>query len=438
MVTKNIAIIGAGASGIGVGKALREAGVEFEIIEATGRFGGNWQPDGPASKMYDSVHLISSKRNTQFADFPMPEDYPVYPRHNLVFEYLQNLAEHHGLRERTRFNTQVTQMHKEPQGWRVGFNDGSEALYDLVIVCNGLLRKPKIPEIPGQFSGQTLHAANYRSSDQFRGKRVLVVGSGNSGCDIAVDAAQTAHAAFHSMRRGYYYMPKFINGQPTQEWLMDEAAKFPDERQYWEHVQSTFKLAGYDGCDYGLPAPDHAIEECHPIMNSQILYYIGHGDVTPKPDISHFSGNEVYFSDGSSETVDILVWATGYDIDLPFLPTDTYDWRTQFNSLFLRMIPPEYDDLLFVGYLNTPSGIGNLANMMGRFVSSYVQARTRQTPAWHTLQQMKLQPSLLDLGQQRFMKTRRHEYEVDLWKFIKAVNFMTTKLQQRAPTAGTA
>ncbi|MGR3895851.1 NAD(P)-binding domain-containing protein [Pseudomonas sp. 1176_21] len=438
MQQPTIAIIGAGASGLGVAKALGEVGLAFEIIEATARFGGNWQPDGPASKMYEAVHLISSKRNTQFADFPMPEHYPDYPRHTQVFDYLTQLAEHCQLQQHTRFNTRVTHMDKTADGWLLSFDDGRQARYEAVVVCNGLLGTPKVPQYPGTFSGQALHASAYRSSAQFRGKRVLVVGGGNSGCDIAVDAAQTASLALHSTRRGYHYMPKFIDGQPTQEWLMDQAPKFADEDEYWAHVERSFKFAGYDGRDYGLPAPDHRIRECHPILNSQILYYIGHGDVQAKPDISHFDGQQVHFCDASVATIDLIVWATGYGIDLPFLPLQTFDWQRDFDSLFLRMLPAEHDDLVFVGYLNTPSGIGNLANMTGRFVAAYLQARALRSPAWHTVQQIKRQPQLLDLGQQRFMQTQRHAHEVDLWKFIRAVNFLTARLQPSPPLARSA
>ncbi|WP_095158795.1 NAD(P)/FAD-dependent oxidoreductase [Pseudomonas sp. Irchel 3E13] len=438
MQQPTIAIIGAGASGLGVAKALREAGVNFEIIEATARFGGNWQPDGPASKMYASVHLISSRRNTQFADFPMPADYPDYPRHNQVFAYLTQLAEHCQLAAHTRFNTRVTHMAKDRQGWQLTFADGSQSRYAVVVVCNGLLGVPKIPDYPGTFSGPSLHARDYRSAEQLRGKRVLVVGGGNSGCDIAVDAAQTATRALHSTRRGYHYMPKFIDGQPTQEWLMDQAPKFSDEDDYWAHVERSFKFAGFDGRDYGLPAPDHDIRECHPILNSQVLYYIGHGDLHAKPDISRFDGQQVHFSDGSVETIDLIVWATGYGIDLPFLPQEVFDWQREFDGLFMRMLPAEHDDLMFVGYLNTPSGIGNLANMTGRFIAACIQARTADSPAWRQLQQIKLAPERLDLGQQRFMQTQRHAHEVDLWKFIRTLNFLTARLQTAQPLAHSA
>jgi len=433
-----IAIIGAGASGLGVAKALKECGLAFEIIEATRRFGGNWQPDGPASKMYASVHLISSRRNTQFADFPMPDDYPAYPRHDQVFDYLTQLAEHHGLAAHTRFDTRVTHMDKDAGGWQLTFADGSQSRYDAVVVCNGLLGVPTTPEYPGHFSGTALHARDYRGAEQLRGQRVLVVGGGNSGCDIAVDAAQVARRALHSTRRGYHYMPKFIDGQPTQEWLMDQAPKFSDEDAYWAHVERSFKFAGFDGRDYGLPAPDHDIRECHPILNSQILYYIGHGDLQAKPDIQRFDGNQVYFSDGSVETVDVIVWATGYAIDLPFLPCEVFDWRRDFDDLFLRMLPARHDDLVFVGYLNTPSGIGNLANMTGRFVAACLQARAADSPAWRQLLQIKQRPGDLDLGQQRFMQTRRHAHEVDLWKFIRTLNFLTARLQQNPPQARSA
>lgn len=431
MSNAKIAVLGGGASGIGVAKALSEAGQNFEIFEATNRLGGNWQPDGPASKMYDSVHLISSKRNTQFADFPMPREYPDYPHHSRVFAYLQQLAQRYSLPQRTRFETTVTAMQPIESGWRLTTSDGATDDFSYVVVCNGLLRRPTTPRYPGVFAGTSVHAANYKSADIFKGKRALVVGGGNSGCDIAVDAGQNATTAFHSTRRGYHYMPKFIAGRPTQEWLMDEAPKFADPAAYWQHVSSSFKFAGFDGTDYGLPAPDHSIEACHPIMNSQILYHIGHGDIVSKPDIAALNGDTVTFADGSQEQIDIIVWATGYNIDLPFLDKQVFDWHRELPGLFLRMVPKQFEDLLFVGYLNTPSGIGNLANIMGRFVSAYIGARERGSSAFTTVSQLKLRPEALDLGRDRFMQTERHDHEVDLWKFIKAVNFVTGKLDEK-------
>lgn len=433
MTDKVIGIIGGGVCGLGIGKALRQAGLKFEIIESSSRLGGNWQPDGKSSKMYASAHLISSKNNTQFTDYQMPKDYPAYPGHNLFFQYLQNLASDFNLNENTRFNTTVADVQQDGKGWRVIFQDGSETFYDFLIIANGLLRKPLLPDCSQDFTGESIHSADYTSPEILRGKRVMVVGAGNSGCDIAVDAAHNADVVYHSTRRGYHYMPKFIDGMATQEWLMGQAPHFSDSDAYWDHVQTTFKMAGFDGVDYGLPAPDHKISECHPIMNSQILYHIGHGDIAPKPDIDHISGKTIYFKDGSVEEVDLIIWASGYGVDLPFLSTEIYDWKKKLSSLFLRMVPEDFDNLLFVGYLNTPSGIGNLVNILGRFIVAYLSAREQQTPAWHTFQKVKNQSELLDLGQDRFMATDRHDFEVDLWKYIKSINFMTGKLSAVQP-----
>jgi len=297
-----------------------------------------------------------------------------------------------------------------------------------VIVCNGLLRKPREVRYPGHFNGLALHSADYRGPDIFRGRRVLVVGAGNSGCDIAVDAGQNARACFHSTRRGYHYLPKFLDGKPTQEWLMNEASRFDDARSYWDHVKSVIRLAGYDGTAYGLPAPDHDIDQAHPIMNSLLLYHIGHGDVTPRPDVAELEGDHVRFTDGSREAVDVIVYATGFNVHMPFLDPSLVDWSRGLSSIFLHMVPPRFDNLLFFGYLNAPSGYGNVANTTARFVDAYFRAREAAGPAWDVLQQMKHRWSELDLGQARYMKTERHTHEFDLWKYISTVNFLATKL----------
>lgn len=421
-------IIGGGASGIAAGKCLRQNNKEFDIYESGKKFGGNWAFGQETGRVYENVHLISSKRNTQFSDFPMPKEYPDYPGHQLFYQYLLSVAEKFELSRNTFFETVISKIEPLGNQWEVTTSAGDRKRYDGVFVCNGLLRKPILPTIASKFAGESLHSADYLGEKQFRGKRVLVVGGGNSGSDIAADAAMYAEYACHSMRRGYYFMPKFINGKPTQEWLMEISPSFNTAESYWEHVKQTLKIAGFDGTDFGLMEPDHDIDAAHPILNSQLLYHVGHGNVDIKPDVREIEGQSVEFSDGSREEFDLIVWATGFKVDLPFIDKKVVDWTNGLSDLFLQMIPKKYDNLFFMGYVNSPSGFGNLANTAANFLMTYLEAKEKDGHNWQVLQGVKGRWKELDMGQNRFMKTGRHVHELDLWQYIKTLNFLRSKL----------
>ena len=202
-----VAVVGAGPHGLSALKALLQAGIPADGFDRAADLGGNWNFGGPTSRVYESTHLISSKPFTQFPDFPMPDAYPAYPSHGQVRAYFDAYARHFGLRERITFGAEVVRVEAVGTRWDVTVaRDGRRATlrYDAVVVANGHNWSPKMPDYPGlaDFAGEVIHSADYKSADQVRGRRVLVVGAGNTGCDIAVEAAQNARATFHSTRRG--------------------------------------------------------------------------------------------------------------------------------------------------------------------------------------------------------------------------------------------
>lgn len=414
-----VAVIGGGPTGIGVGRELIEGGIDFDLFEAASDFGGVWNSEAPCGRTYDSLHLISPKFNTQVPDFPMPEDYPVYPNHHLMLRYIRSYARHFGLYNHVRFNAPITSLTKEGDGWRLKSGDGHDALYSLVVVCTGLHREPLFPEpaTPGSFTGEVLHARDYKSLDQLRGKRVLVVGGGNSGCDFAADAVHSATAVYHSTRRGYYYQPKFIAGKPTPQWMMELGAKFKTRQETLAYIEQVFKLAGYDGTDYGLPRPDYPLDGAHPVMNSLLLYHIGHGDITPKGDMESFDGKQVTFKDGSSAEIDLILYATGYRRDFPFLDRDLLEWKSGIPDLFLHSTPRNHDNLLFMGFINSAAGLGDGLKTQGLFVLNYARALAGKTPGLKAFLAAK-QSDKPDLGQEYFVKSYRHLWEADLWKLL--------------------
>ena len=414
-----VALIGGGPTGIGIGRELADGGIDFDLYEAESDFGGVWNGDAASGRSYPSLHLISPKFNTQVQDFPMPAHYPPYPSHAQMLAYIRSYARASGLYERTRFDARVERL--EPAGgqWRLQCGDGRGGLYSLVVVCNGLQRRPRYPDpaYPGNFSGEVLHTAGYKSPEQLRGKRVLVIGAGNSGCDIAVDAVHHGSGVLHSTRRGYYYQPKFIDGKPTPQWMMELGNRFGSKEETLAYIEQVFKLAGFDGADYGLPRPDYPLDAAHPVMNSQLLYFIGHGDIQPKGDVRAFEGRQVRFVDGSSAEVDLVVYATGYDRDLSFLQPQLLEWKSGIPDLFLHSTPRNHDNLLFMGFINAAGGLGDGLKTQGGFVRSYARALAGRTGGLEKFLQAKLvdQP---DLGQQYFLKSHRHLWETDLWKLL--------------------
>ncbi len=414
-----VAIIGGGPTGIGVGRELIEGGIDFDLYEAESDFGGVWNSEAPCGRTYESLHLISPKFNTQVPDFPMPDDYPVYPNHHLMLRYIRSYARHFGVQDHARFNAPVTRLTPEGDRWRLVSGNGHDERYELVVICTGLHREPAYPDpaYPGTFSGEVLHARDYKSHEQLRGKRVLVVGGGNSGCDFAADAVHSAKEVYHSTRRGYYYQPKFIAGKPTPQWMMELGAKFKTRQETLAYIQEVFRLAGFDGADYGLPRPDYPLDGAHPVMNSLILYYIGHGDVTPKGDIESFAGKRVVFKDGSEAEIDLVLYATGYRRDFPYLDDTLLEWKSGIPDLFLHSTPRNHDNLLFMGFINSAAGLGDGLKTQGLFVLNYARALAGRTPGLRAFLAAK-KVDKPDLGQTHFLESYRHLWEADLWKLL--------------------
>ena len=265
-------IVGAGPNGLLAARAFKLAGIPYDQFERHGDAGGIWDIANPGSSMYESAHFISSKYTSAFFGFPMPEHYPDYPNHRQLLDYIRAFTDTYGLRPAIRFGTGVQSAvplgADAAEGWRVTLSNGETRVYRGIVCANGVTWHPSLPSYPGldQFRGQVMHTVNYRSPDMLKGRRVLIVGAGNSGVDIACDAARCAASAVLSLRRGYHFVPKHIFGVPTDVFLAGgvhppKGVVIPDDPS-----RMLSALVG-DLTRYGLKAPDHKVMESHPIMN---------------------------------------------------------------------------------------------------------------------------------------------------------------------------
>ncbi|MCC9196463.1 NAD(P)-binding domain-containing protein [Arthrobacter sp. zg-Y820] len=352
-----VVVIGAGPSGLAAMRALSRRGLDFVGFEQHTDVGGLWNIENPSSTVYESAHLISSRTTTEFAEYPMPAGTPDYPGHRHLREYFRGYADHFGLRGSIRFGTQITCATEDDGGWQVSWRsaDGEgSARFRAVIVATGTLHTPFVPEFPGTFAGEILHSAHYKNPAELAGKRVLVVGAGNSGCDIAVDAVHHAAAVDISVRRGYYFIPKYIFGRPAD--TLNRGRPLPRPLKQFIDKRLLRMFTG-DPRRFGFPDPGYRIYESHPVVNSLILHHLGHGDLRVMPDVSRLDGHTVHFRDGTSGDYDLVLLSTGYVLSYPFLDRAQLGWTGPSPSLYLNMFSRQAENLMVVGMVEA-SGLG--------------------------------------------------------------------------------
>ena len=345
-----MALIGAGPVGLGMAKALREHKIPYEQLEADRELGGNW-----LHGVYETVHIISSRKTTEYADYPMPADYPDFPSRQQMLDYLRDYAEKFQLVPHIQFNTKVVMALPLPEGrWELELASGEKRVYKGLIVCNGHHWDRRFPNYPGKFEGEFLHSKDYRSPAQLAGKRVLVIGGGNSACDIAAEAARVGTTARISLRRGYWFLPKTLFGIPSAE-LMKPWLPVWAQRIF---IRLFLRVVIGKYSDYGLPKPDHKIFEAHPTINSELLYYMKHGRIQPRKDIARFESKAVHFVDGTSEEFDTVVCATGYHVSFPFLPPGLVKVKGSTAQVYGGCVLPDYKNLYIIGTSQLRYGFG--------------------------------------------------------------------------------
>jgi hypothetical protein len=431
-----VCVIGAGGSGLAAIKNLKEYGFGVDCYERETSVGGAWNWRHDRSPVYASTHLISSKPFTQYPDFPMPDDWPDYPHHSQLLGYFERYAEHFGLGEHIWFGTEVVKIEPAPDGpddrapkWDVTVHGSRGGYaprtmrYAAVVVANGHNWSPKLPEYEGldEYRGEVIHASAYKDAAQLRGKKVLVVGAGNTGCDIAVEAAQQAARCWHSTRRGYWYAPKYVLGRPADQvndrtqWL-----RIPLRLRQWL-FHRMLRLTVGDVTRFGLPKPDHKVYETHPIVNSQLVYYIGHGGVTPVRDVARFERHRVVFADGTDAEPDLVVFATGYLPRFEFLAPELLavddDGRPR---LALQLFSRSHPTLAVAGLLQPDGGIFSMVHwqtvVLARWLRLLDAAPDRAAAFWahHRTEERRYHNA-------RLKKSTRHWFEVNHVMYLRAL-----------------
>ncbi len=413
--TGKVCIIGAGCSGFTTAKALADRGIAFDCFEMSDQVGGNWafRNKNGRSACYQSLHIDTSKYRMQFEDLPIPAEFPDYPHHAQVLAYFNAYVDSFGLRPKITFNTEVVRAElKADKTWRVTLSTGEVREYGSLAVANGHHWDENIPAFPGTFDGVSFHSHRYLdpfAPFDMRGKRVLVVGMGNSAMDIASELSQKpiAERLFVAARRGVWIFPKYINGQVPDKgvmpgwmprWLMRALVK-----------RMIVKAVGHMK-DYGLPEPAHHPADAHPSVSGEFLTRVGCGDIAVKPNIAELMGKRVRFDDGSVEEIDAIIYATGYNISFPFLDRSVVEVTDNHVALFKRIWKPGIPNLFFMGLAQPLPTLVNFAEQQAKWVSA-ILAGECALPSVAEMEETIRRDEARDIG--GHYKSRRHTQQLN-------------------------
>lgn len=361
-------IVGAGFVGLGIAQALKEADILYDQVDASDDIGGNWYHG-----VYETAHIISSRKITQFSNFPMPEDYPDFPSAQNMRDYINAFADHFNLREYIELNRKVTYVRPvEENLWEVTFANGEQRIYKGVLLCNGHHWCKRFPEFEGEFKGEIIHSKDYKRPEQLCGKKVLIIGGGNSACDIAAEAARVGSTAVLSMRESIWFIPKTFAGIP----VTDLGKKGKGKSPIWYQRLMTYlliRLSFGQHQSYGLPKPKHRIFEKHPTLNSEVPYYIKHGRIIPKPGVRKLDGWYVEFVDGTREQFELIVCGTGYYVAYPFLAPELQRVRGSVVECYGDCFLDDYKGLYYIGWYQARGGIGSIISAFAPVFIRYLK-----------------------------------------------------------------
>ena len=420
-------VIGAGSSGLPVIKALKERGLPVTCFERTPNIGGLWCIENKAlgaTAAYDSLHINTDTRMMEYRDYPMPENIPAYPSHAQIHRYFDDYAKQFELYPHIRLRTSVERAHRREDGvWEITTDTGERSEFDILVVANGHHWDPRWPDVySGHFSGEQMHSHSYRNpSDPIatRGKRVMIVGIGNSAMDIASELSHRSNGVrcILSTRRGAWIMPKWVFGFPLTRPFVSVPHWVP-----WQLGGLVLDLAARVAFGtpmaYGLPKPDHKWLRAHPTISQDIYSRLGHGDIVVKPGISAFDGRVVRFVDGSEEEVDLIIWCTGYKVSFPFFDPAFLAAKDNYLPLWQRMIHPGVDNLFFVGLYQPLGSVMQPAELQAKIIADHLCGELA-FPDMDTMRREMM--ALQDATDRRFVKSARHTMEVDFVPFLHSL-----------------
>ena len=432
---KSVGIIGAGAAGICGAKYMLEAGFDVTLYELGSQVGGMWvyRNDNGRSSAYKTLHINTARDLTAFKDFPFDPSVQPFPDHADMAAYLAAYADHFDVTRRVHFQTRVTAVRPAPgyaaerPRWQIETANGKIDEFDTVIVASGHLTKPyEVPMLRDEFTGDYLHSHDYEEPSAFVDKRVCIVGVGNSSCDIASDLATLAERVFLVGRSTPLIVPKLIFGRPFWDVVKPFYSPWVPNAVRARVVRLLTWIVHGDMADLGF-AP--STKKVHATSNANIVNHIKYRRVVAKQGISAIAGKTLTFTDGTHQDFDTLIAATGYVIDLDFIEPAIARIDDNSLDLYMRIVPPDWKGLYFLGFFNSDSALNWIAEGQMRWIREHETGRAKLPVKTDMLAEIADRKAWV---RRYFKDSPRHGIEVEHMPYFSDLRKSLKIAQQRA------
>ena len=346
-------IVGAGPAGLACAVTMRSAGFNATVLEKADAVGAVWR------RHYDRLHLHTDRNHSGLPGMAIPKACPTYPSRAQMVEYLENYAARFDIKP--VFDTTVSRIRRDAKQWCVEANGGSTSA-PIVVVATGIADAPHRPSWPGSelFRGAVVHSSEYRNPAPYQGKRVLVVGFGNSGGEIALDLANAGIDVALAVRSPVQILPRELLGFPILAWAI-LYRRLPARMVDWINAP-ILRLAIGRIEDLGLrraaKGPRQMVEENGrvPLIDIGTLDRIRDGSIEVRGGIARLTPDGVVFDDGRSDRFDAIILATGFRPDLRRLMPDV---EGVFDSQGMPLVTGHATGtpgLYFCGQITSPTG----------------------------------------------------------------------------------
>jgi cation diffusion facilitator CzcD-associated flavoprotein CzcO len=368
MAEPSVIVVGGGAAGLSSAGALARRGIASIVLEADSTIGGTW------ARRYDRLRLHTVRGFSGLAHFPIPSRYPTYLTRDEVVCYLNEYIAHFRLQVMTE--TTVESIRRvEEGGWAIDARDAPRRHARVVVIATGQYRRPVMPPWPGreQFGGTLMHSVNYTNGAAFAGRRVLVVGAGNSGAEIATDLADHGAARVAiSVRTPPPIVPRDPFGMPVQRTSILLSALPAGVANAFGRM--TARIVIGDLTRYGMPAATFNPYTTRriPLIDVGFVEALKRGRVTVRPAVERLTASGAVFVDGTEESFDAIVAATGFTTGLQSLLEAPGTLDEEGEPIGRAGMPTAYPGLYFVGFTHSLRGHLFEANLASRRLARHV------------------------------------------------------------------